>query len=199
MTIQEFAEMYYNLPDEERNINDWFPVLDGFVRKITNRYDNFEDFEERYQMAWIAAVRAIKKYDLNSNSQFTTYAWLVIANDLNVFYNKNKRAKQKLIDNPTVSIDANIKGDIDNDKEKITLGDLIADNKFQGFDEIFIEETIRELYDACSNNEKEILVALLNGIPRPRVTEALGKSWTKTYIHAAVRNIRNKYNRIIKR
>lgn len=199
MTIQEFAEIYYNLPDEERNINDWYPILEGFVKKIAIKYDNFEDFEERYQVAWIAATRAIKKYDLNSNTQFTTYAWLVISNDLNVFYKRCKREMKKRLENPSVSLDANVKGDGEGNKDKLILADMITDEKFEGFSNVFLNETVNELYEACSRNEKEVLLALLKGVTRPNISQTLGKNWTVSYVHAMVKNIRKKYERIINR
>ena len=71
-------------------INERIIECEGIIYKLINRYKNYHNFDDLYQAGCIGIIKASKKYDDNSNTKFSTYAFKYIMGEMIDFIRKDK-------------------------------------------------------------------------------------------------------------
>lgn len=161
MKINDFAERYYSIPEEARNTNDWYPVLNNFVEWTLLNFRNIKgEYDDKYQIAWIGATKAIHSFDISKGIKFTTFATRCITNELLTYrrkYNRYILEKEntdgKKFDQ--VSFDENVK-----DKENMVVSEVIGDED-PNFNNIDIMDKIEQLRKMCTPHQNMILDELM--------------------------------------
>ena len=74
------------------NIDVYNKIIEneGLVYKIASRYKDYYNMEDLYQAGCIGIMKAYKKYNMNSNSKFSTYAYKYILGEMIDFIRKDK-------------------------------------------------------------------------------------------------------------
>ena len=63
---------------------------EGLIYSIAKKYSSYNDIDDLYQAGSIGVIKAINKYDKNSNVKFSTYAYKYILGEIIDFIRKNK-------------------------------------------------------------------------------------------------------------
>lgn len=63
------------------------------VNKIASKYSNYSNFEDLKQVGMIGLIKAIDKYEVNSNTKFSTYAYLWIKGEILEYLRCDKNIK----------------------------------------------------------------------------------------------------------
>lgn len=161
-----------------QNITDIILNNEGLIYKIINKYRNYFELEDLYQVAVIGLMKAYKKYNNVYDTKFTTYAYpyvlgevikyindfriIKVSKNAKMLYSKINKAKeilsQKLMKMPSnyelslfLEIDENIINEVMNANETV-----------ESLDKVIMEDDRNlELYDKVgyidSNLEKSIL------------------------------------------
>lgn len=178
MNIYEFSQVYFNLPKEERNINEWYPILNKYICKICNNF-NFQTFEDRYQIAWIGAIKAIKDYDITKGYLFTTFLSTVINNELLMARKRDiRRLKIKPGEKELFTI-ISISKPISSQKndEFGELSEIIVD-PHDYINEIDAKIILDNLYKVIDKEDKDILNLLKKDLTQQQIADTLGISQT---------------------
>lgn len=196
MTIKEFADIYFNLPEEERDINDWYPVLDFYILNLCNKYYNLFTHEERYQLAWIGAIKAIRNYDISTGNKFQSFLYICMRNEILLerkrFYDKIsfKYGEPENGTYATMSINSKY-----GEEEDLELVDILTDGYCVDNDGVAnadIELFTRRL----SEMDATIVKGLYEGKDQSELARCLGVSTTT--IHRHVHKIQAKDEKILK-
>ena len=137
---------------------------ENLIYKIINKYRNYFELEDLYQVAVIGFIKAYKNYQDKYNTKFTTYAYPYVLGEVikyineyrNIKVNKNTKIlyskileakeilSQRLMKNPT-TYELSLYLEID---EKIIDEVMIANYKIDSLDKIISEEDKNlQLYD----------------------------------------------------
>ena len=158
------------------------------ICSIINKYTNYYEFDDLYQVSVIGIIKAAKNYNESYNVKFTTYAYKYILSEIINFINNSKLIKvsreyqkiykkiletrnlltQKLMKEPTIKeislfleIDENIINDVLQSKENIKSLD-----EFLEYD----DKKLTLLDTITTNNEDQsnyiILKEVLNTLPK---------------------------------
>lgn len=122
ITEKELFEKYYN---NELLIENVIANYYLYALKIAYSFSNIEfliDFDDRSSIAMKGLIRAIEKFDINKNINFTTFSGTVIKNDL--LYALRKINRKKL---DTVSLNKELFYNY-NDDSQITFEKFIKDD-----------------------------------------------------------------------
>lgn len=147
-----------------KNITDIILENEGLVYKIINKYRNYFEIEDLYQVAVMGIIKAYKNYDEGYNTKFTSYAYPYILGEVIKYINEyrtiklNKNTKiiysqilkakeilsQKLMKNPT-NYELALFLEVD---EKIIDEVITANKTIESLDKIISEDDKNlELYD----------------------------------------------------
>lgn len=92
------------------------------VAHIANKYkSNFSDSDDLISVGTIGLIKAVRTYDIDKASSFSTYASRCIENEILMLF----RSEKKL--NSEVSLDSTI--GVDKDGNDMSLSDIIADDR----------------------------------------------------------------------
>lgn len=196
ISIDEYSKIYFNLPEEERDINNWVGVLEKYIANICYKYNNFLTFEERFQIAWVGACKAINTFDISKKYKFTTYLSVVIKNEL--LCNRRASICKLFLDtkNPnlgmysvvSLSSFAQSKKDSTN---PITIEDVIPDSKTNHIsDDVMYKTDLEYLIQTCCEKDKKILRYLYEGYTQAEVASMLG--CTQSCISRRIIRLRNR-------
>lgn len=152
LSNEENKELFLKNPKENTEVKD--KLITGnlrFVMFIINRYySNYNDKEELFSEGVIGLIKAVDKFDVNRNIQFSSYSSRVIMNDINKYFNKIKNSTDE------TSLSELVSNDLDND---LTLMDVIVDdNDF--VDNILRKEyykNMNEVIEKLTEDEKKLL------------------------------------------
>lgn len=75
------------------NITDIIIENEGLIYNIINKYKNYFDLEDLYQVAVIGILKAYKKYNNSYNTKFTTYAYPYILGEVIKYINESRNIK----------------------------------------------------------------------------------------------------------
>jgi len=146
------------------NITNIIKENKELIYKIINKYRNFLEIEDLYQVAVLGLIKASKNYRNTYNTKFISYAYpyilgevikyvneyrgIKISKNSKILYNKINKASQilsqKLMKNPT-SYELSLFLEID---EKIIDEVLIANSTIDSLDKLLTEDGKNfELYD----------------------------------------------------
>ena len=152
LSNEENKELFLKNPKENAEVRN--KLITGnlrFVMFIINRYySNYNDKEELFSEGVIGLIKAVDKFDVNRNIQFSSYSSRVIMNDINRYFNKIKNSTDE------TSLSELVSNDLDND---LTLMDVIVDdNDF--VDNILRKEyykNMNEVIEKLTEDEKKLL------------------------------------------
>ena len=65
----------------------------NYIYAIVNKYKNYAEVEDLYQVAIMGIIKASRKFNADYNVKFTTYAYTYIIGEINLFLNKNRHIK----------------------------------------------------------------------------------------------------------
>jgi len=146
------------------NITNIIIENEGLIYKIINKYKNYFELEDLYQVAVIGFIKAYKNYQQNYNTKFTSYAYPYVLGEVikyinefrsiklnknsKMLYSKTLKAKdilsQKMMKTPT-TYELSLFLEID---EQIINEVLIANSTIDSLDKIISEEDKNlELYN----------------------------------------------------
>ena len=75
------------------NITDLILENEGMIYKIINKYKNYFELEDLYQVAVIGLIKAYKNYKNNYNTKFTSYAYPYILGEVIKYINEYRSIK----------------------------------------------------------------------------------------------------------
>ena len=75
------------------NITDIIIENEGLIYNIINKYKNYFDLEDLYQVAVMGILKAYKKYNNSYNTKFTTYAYPYILGEVIKYINESRNIK----------------------------------------------------------------------------------------------------------
>lgn len=163
MNVHEFSQVYYNLPEEKRNINDYFYILHPFVVHLAKSYRNVvPDYDERVQIAWIGATKALNSYDLSKDVKLTTYMGICVNNEFCMLHRKSNK---DLCDAKDENGDRVARVQLDgppSTTEDHTVSELIG-SEDPNYEDILVRDMLRELDSVCTPHQSEVLRRLAEG------------------------------------
>ena len=200
--INEYSNIYFNLPEEERDINTWVDVLEKYIYSICHKYNNFFTFEERFQIAWVGATKAIRTFDITKGFKFTTYLSFVVKNELLL----NRRAAIcKLFLEPknhdagmytVISLESDVKTKNGSD-DSIKIEDVLQDFGPRLYDEVIAKTDIEYLIKSCKKDiDKKIVKYLYQGYTQQEIANIL--NCAQPTIARRITRLRNKNKRLLK-
>ena len=75
------------------NITDLILENEGMIYKIINKYKNYFELEDLYQVAVMGLIKAYKNYNFNFNTKFTSYAYPYILGEVIKYINEFREIK----------------------------------------------------------------------------------------------------------
>ncbi len=138
--------------------------------KIANRYriNYLSEYEDIKQIALLALWKAVLTF--NNTNAFSTYAYVVISNEINLYLRRNKKTEQE------ISINTSI-----NDGE-LTIEDILqsADNIEKLLEDISFADKIRYLSAIqFTDKEKKVLILSKRGYKQQEIAKRLHISQTQ--------------------
>mgnify|MGYP004673021801 FL=1 len=154
-------------------ITDIIVENEGFIYNIINKYKNYFELEDLYQVAVIGMIKAYKNYQEEYNTKFLTYAYpyvigevikyvntfrkVKLSKEMVTIYSKIIKAKevlsQKLMKTPTI-YELSLFLEID---ENLIEEVIIANESVTSLDKIINEDDKKmDLYNTIGYYEKEI-------------------------------------------
>lgn len=76
-----------------KNISDIILENEGLIYSIINKYKNYFELEDLYQVAVIGMLKAHKKYNCSYNAKFTTYAYPYVLGEVIKYINESRNIK----------------------------------------------------------------------------------------------------------
>lgn len=193
MRIQDFAKVYYSQEESDRDINEWGPVLDLFIKNKANKFRNVDRFEDLYQIGWIGATKAIKTYDITSDNQFTSYLDMCVSNEIKMWYKKVKpryinKNKEELGMWSFISLNTPI-----NDDESLVLEDCLAGPDSTDIEDFELSDKLNYfMTKVCNKREREILQGMLEGKKQNQIAKDMGIC-AQSYISTIFKEVKRKY------
>lgn len=155
------------------NITELIFENEGLIYKIINKYKNYFEIEDLYQVAVMGLIKAYNNYKNSYNTKFTSYAYPYILGEVIKYINEfrsikvNRQSKilylkilkakellsQKLMKNPTID-ELALFLEID---EKTIDETIIANSTIESLDKIIsIDDKNLELYDKLGYYDETI-------------------------------------------
>ncbi len=155
------------------NITDLILENEGMIYKIINKYKNYFELEDLYQVAVMGLIKAYKNYNSNYNTKFTSYAYpyilgevikyinefrgIKVNKNMKILYSQILKAKevlsQKLMKEPT-AYELSLFLEID---ESLIDEVLKANTMVDSLDKIISEDDKNlELYDKLGYCDSEV-------------------------------------------
>lgn len=160
------------------------------IKKASGYVGNYFEFDDLYQVALFALWKAFKSYDMKKYKiAFGYYASKIIANELGMYYRKNKRGRKingKYMYTYSLEdiICTNVEG------QTITPLDILEENKNIEDDAIKIIQ-LKDAINCLTEEEKMIFkYYLVFGITAREISELTGYSLQNVF--KKIRNIKKK-------
>lgn len=160
------------------NITDIIVENDGLIYKIINKYRNYFELDDLYQVAVIGLMKAYKKYNDIYNTKFTTYAYpyilgevvkyvndfriIKVSKNTKMLYSKINKAKE-VLSQRLMKIPSNYELSLFLEIDEGIINEVVNANEMvDSLDKIIMEDDKNlELYDKVgyidTNIEKSML------------------------------------------
>lgn len=191
LECQEIIEDYKNGNNDAINLLE--PTLKGMLISIICKYNNSPDeFDEYYQVAWVAVMNCLRRYSLEYNTKFTSYVYIAVEREVRRFMNQQLKHRSKTLSDgftiSTTSIDSVIK-QRESFERIISYGDILEDETVNIAREIEIKELSPFIYEIIESyeNEKqrEILRQYMEGHKQTWIAERMNVH--PTYVSKTVK------------
>lgn len=193
MNIYEFSQVYFNLPEEERDINEWYPILDKYICKICHQY-NFQPFEDLYQIAWIGTMKAIRDFDITKGYLFSTFLSVVIKNELLMDRKKIVNRLRIIPGEEELFTIISMNTPISQKDKPVLIKDIVTD-KHDYINDTDAKIDLDNLYNAISDIDKDILYLLRKDLTQQQVADILGIS--QTYVSRRLKRLGVKNRKLV--
>lgn len=155
------------------NITDIILENEGLIYGIINKYKNYFELDDLYQVAVIGMIKAYKNYNQNFNTKFTSYAYpyilgevikyinefrsLKLSKNTKLLFSKILKAKeiltQKMMKEPT-TYEISLFLEID---ESLIEETILANSAIDSLDKIISEDDKNlELYDKLGYSDRRL-------------------------------------------
>lgn len=186
MTNEQLFEYYLNEHDEYAK-EFFFSRNVKLAYKIANKFSSGKDQETREDIvseSHIGLVKAFNTLDLDKGYKFTTYAGMVIQNQILQYLRKYKRRKRKVV----VSInEIKHRGA----SKPITIEDTLAADNFNNDTYVMVNESLSKFHANCTEKERIVYHLSVNKDMGQRgVAATLGVS--QPYISRIMTSVKNK-------
>lgn len=193
---QEIIQRYYNGDTEA--INELVDNIEGMLKSIVKKFLRGQDFEDLYQVAWLAVMKCVQLYDINSDTKFTSYVYKAVENDLVLYTRKQNKFKSKYDDDGNciigfIPMDSQISNKM-YEGTYMTVGETIPDESQDVEHESLINTVRPIIYEVAhtftNENQHEILLMYLQGIKQTDIATQL--NITPAYVSKTIKVFNNK-------
>lgn len=190
--INSFGKVYFAKDESERDINEWVGVIDDFIWYFCNKYSNVGDSDDdRYQMGWMAVVKALKRYQYKENVKLSSYLGRCIENEFKMAYSKTRKTFIDRHDRSkgifaTVSYESAVT--TEDSEDNAVLAEAIGeiDKDIDNPHKYLLDELKYFLNTDCDSRERELVkLYIVEGKSQPEISSCTGIS--QTYISKIIR------------
>lgn len=154
---KEEEDLYIKQMIENHDKNARAKLIEHNLRLVAHIVKKFEskndDTDDLISIGTIGLIKGIDSYSLDKMTRITTYAARCIENEILMHFRSNKKRENDVSINDPIGYDK--------DGNKITLIDVLQDDKTDIIDEINLKENIKLLLkylNVLSDREKDIIV-----------------------------------------
>ena len=154
---KEEEDLYIKQMIENHDKNARAKLIEHNLRLVAHIVKKFEskndDTDDLISIGTIGLIKGIDSYSLDKMTRITTYAARCIENEILMHFRSNKKRENDVSINDPLGYDK--------DGNKITLIDVLQDDKTDIIDEINLKENIKLLLkylNVLSDREKDIIV-----------------------------------------
>lgn len=154
---KEEEDLYIKQMIENHDKNARAKLIEHNLRLVAHIVKKFEskndDTDDLISIGTIGLIKGIDSYSLDKMTRITTYAARCIENEILMHFRSNKKRENDVSINDPIGYDK--------DGNKITLIDVLQDDKTEIIDEINLKENIKLLLkylNVLSDREKDIIV-----------------------------------------
>ncbi|MBO4412639.1 MAG: sigma-70 family RNA polymerase sigma factor [Clostridia bacterium] len=170
------------------SLDQLFLKYKSLAKKLSRRYFLADgDTDDLFQEAMIGLFKAIQNYDLNSNSDFKTFASLCINRRLLTTIKASNRMKNKILSS---ALSLNSQGAIEIAGADEELWFFVPSNRLDAEAELISKETtdemLKKISEMLSDFEKKVLKFYLEGKSYKDIGAKINKS-TKSVENALIR------------
>lgn len=191
MTVEEKEDLFNNW-----NEDSWKILAERNIRLailIAKKFCNSGiDEEELFSIAQFGLVKAAKKFRPDNGNEFSTFASVVITNDILMQMRKNRKI-------PSLIYSLNELIIIGHDSDACELGELIActKNPFEELEERQFLEYIREALTCFTEKERRVILLSLDGLKQREIGYITG--FSQSYISRILKSCKVRFKRRLER
>lgn len=178
MRIHEEVLAYQN--GDKDAVNRLYKEIDSMAYKVAHSYakGNKELVQDYHQIAWIGAMKALEKFDINNDkgATYVTFCYTCMGQAIVQFWRKNKKHDNEYDEDGEPirlmqSLDAQLSED------GFTLGDTLPGD-YECLEQLACEEWEKEFLlneiKKCNPVDREIVMCMINGIPQDVIGARVG-------------------------
>ena len=170
---------------EQEVFGEILKKYNNLLYKVINKYPTNVLYakEDKYQMALMSLVKAIKTFDTTKNIQFTTYLTRIVTNDMNTTFRYVQKRDSGEIE--TLDKDISKNGENFTIMDTLTNGNNVDDYMEKQCENEFIQECLHE-YKKKYFKKYESVVLVLQGLTHREVAKYVSYGRTqvgKNYNH----------------
>lgn len=192
MTNEEMVKLYQDTKDEIF-YNQLYKMNYGLIKSITSKMKELDSakftYDDYEQVARIALLKAINNYNITSSAKFSTFATMVIKQQLYHYTKSTKSAKNDISNYEIIPLQSPFKKDGD-----LTVSEIISydDDYYQADESNLIKlETmnyIKLFRTTLTDKQNNILDMYSNGMTYKQIGEKLG--CTRQNVEHIVKKVR---------
>lgn len=191
-------ELIDRLRQGESAITDY--ICDKYKNMVRSKAKSMfilgADNEDLIQEGMIGLFKAVRDYDMGRDASFLTFAELCVSRQMYTAVQASRRQKHLPL-NTYVSLDS---GGIDDDREGMSLAELLPDRMEPGPEELFLDKERvsyleRQIEKELSEFEKQVLDLYITGMSYSQIAGVLGRDGKAT--DNALQRLKSKIRKMI--
>lgn len=191
-------ELIDRLRQGESAITDY--ICDKYKNMVRSKAKSMfilgADNEDLIQEGMIGLFKAVRDYDMGRDASFLTFAELCVSRQMYTAVQASRRQKHLPL-NTYVSLDS---GGIDDDREGMSLAELLPDRMEPGPEELFLDKERvsyleRQIDKELSEFEKQVLDLYITGMSYSQIAGVLGRDGKAT--DNALQRLKSKIRKMI--
>lgn len=191
-------ELIDRLRQGESAITDY--ICDKYKNMVRSKAKSMfilgADNEDLIQEGMIGLFKAVRDYDMGRDASFLTFAELCVSRQMYTAVQASRRQKHLPL-NTYVSLDSS---GIDDDREGMSLAELLPDRMEPGPEELFLDKERvsyleRQIEKELSEFEKQVLDLYITGMSYSQIAGVLGRDGKAT--DNALQRLKSKIRKMI--
>lgn len=191
-------ELIDRLRQGESAITDY--ICDKYKNMVRSKAKSMfilgADNEDLIQEGMIGLFKAVRDYDMGRDASFLTFAELCVSRQMYTAVQASRRQKHLPL-NTYVSLDS---GGIDDDREGMSLAEILPDRMEPGPEELFLDKERvsyleRQIDKELSEFEKQVLDLYITGMSYSQIAGVLGRDGKAT--DNALQRLKSKIRKMI--